>query len=682
MEPEELELEPEEKEMESVLEKVEEDNKLYNFVMEQFNTAKTSRFTDEKRWITAYKNYRGIYGPDVQFTKTEQSKVFVKVTKTKVLAAYQQISDVLFAGNKFPISVEPTVVPEGIEDAVHFSVQEPEGMPQLKPGETFRELMERVGPLKEKLEPVKDKLKKGEGTKPGDITYHPSLVAAKQMEKEIHDKLSESHANKHLRVTAFEGALFGSGVIKGPIAFNREYPKWTENGYEPVVKKVPHVEAPSIWNIYPDPEASNMEEAEFLIQRHKLSEKQLMDLKDYPNFIKGSVDTAKLYGPDYQEQWWESDLEDYEGTGSTTRYEVLEYWGYVDPKEFKEFKRVKSDYALVNIWVCNGTVLCAKASPYKPHKIPYHIVPYEVNPYSFWGIGVAENMDDSQTLMNGFARLAVDNALLSGNVIFEIDEMNLTEGSDLEMYPGATIRREGGAPGQALFVHSFPNTSQQNLQMFQQARALADESTGIPSYSHGQTGIQGGPGRTAAGISMLMGAASGAIKTVVKNFDDYLLAPLGDAMFNFIMQYSDDVTKREISGDLAIKARGTEALMANEVRSQRLLQFLQVGQNPAIMPFMKMDYIISEIAKSLDLDPEKVVNNMGDAAIQAQIMQGMMPQQGPQQGGQQQGQGVPTVDDTQGSGNANIGAGMAPTPQEEGFTGEATGQQPPPMAGV
>ena len=31
-------------------------------------------------------------------------------------------------------------------------------------------------------------------------------------------------------------------------------------------------------------------------------------------------------------------------------------------------------------------------------------------------------MSDTQQLMNGFMRMAVDNAVLSGNLIFEIDE--------------------------------------------------------------------------------------------------------------------------------------------------------------------------------------------------------------------------------------------------------------------
>jgi len=75
------------------------------FVQNHYSKASTARETEEKRWVQAYRNYRGLYGPDVQFTSTEKSRVFVKVTKTKVLAAYGQIVEVLFGNNKFPITL-------------------------------------------------------------------------------------------------------------------------------------------------------------------------------------------------------------------------------------------------------------------------------------------------------------------------------------------------------------------------------------------------------------------------------------------------------------------------------------------------------------------------------------------------------------------------------------------------
>ena len=99
---------------------------LTNYVMSKYKKSEDYRYDDEQRWVRAYRNYRGLYGPDVQFTEAEKSRVFIKVTKTKTLAAYGQIVDVLFANNKFPLSVDPTELPEGVAKDVNFDPKDPE----------------------------------------------------------------------------------------------------------------------------------------------------------------------------------------------------------------------------------------------------------------------------------------------------------------------------------------------------------------------------------------------------------------------------------------------------------------------------------------------------------------------------------------------------------------------------
>ena len=678
---------------------------IISFVENRFKKAEDSRLQDEERWLKAYRNYRGLYNPQVQFTEAERSRVFVKVTKTKTLAAYGQIVDVLFGNKKFPIVVDPTSLPEGVADTVHFDSNPDPAAEEafdtvekaftpftneenrLAPGETMDQLKERMGALAGKLGPVEDKVVEGPGTTPSAITFSPAKVAAKKMQKKIHDQLEESGANKQLRLAAFECALFGTGIMKGPFAVNKEYPNWDDEGnYDPTIKTVPSTSNVSIWNFYPDPDASNMDEAEYIVERHKMSRSQLRALKGRPFFRDNAIDTALKTGESYEKKWWEQVMEDDEHGSKAERYDVKEFWGFVDrevledhdidiPRALKDAEQLN-----VNLWVCNGQVLRMVMNPFKPALIPYYAVPYEVNPYSFFGVGIAENMDDTQTLMNGFMRMAVDNAVLSGNLLIEVDETNLVPGQDLSVYPGKVFRRQGGAPGQAIFGTSFPNVAGENMQLFDKARVLADESTGFPSFAHGQTGVSG-VGRTASGISMLMSAANGSIRTVIKNVDDYLLNPLGKAFFSFNMQFDYDP---EIKGDLEVKAQGTESLMANEVRSQRLMQFLQVAQNPTLAPFAKMDYIIREIAVSMDLDPDKVTNSIQDAAVQAEILKGFQappvavdpnappagPEGAPPAGAPPlQGAGPTGPQDMTGGGGGNIGIGAAAAPGEQGFSG-------------
>ena len=674
------------------------------FVEERFSRSKTARRFDEERWLRAYRNYRGIYGPDMKFTDSEKSRVFLKITKVKTLAAYGQITDVLFANNSFPLSVEPTQLPEGVAEHVHVETNpQAANMPkqgttmpdlgamfgykgdgkELPPGATPQSLMERLGPLKDAFEGLD--VKEGPGVTPTSITFSPAMVAAKKMEKKIKDQLDESSATKHLRSTAFEMVLFGTGIMKGPFAVDKEYPKWNpvDGKYEPIIKTVPQAAHVSVFNAYPDPDAAFMEEASYFIERHKLSKTQLLALKKRPMFRNSVIDELVEEGPNYIKEYWEDDLNDFTPNAEVERWEVLEFWGGVSIEMLKENdiavpKEIEDSVELqANIWYSQGKVLRLVLNPFKPSRIPYYAVPMELNPYSFFGIGIAENMDDSQTLMNGFMRMAVDNAVLSGNLILEVDETNLVPGQDMTIYPGKIFRRQGGAPGQAIFGTKFPNVAAENMQLFDKARVLADEATGMPSFAHGQTGVTG-VGRTASGISMLMNAASGNIKTVIKNVDDYLLRPIGEAFFAFNMQF--DPTP-DIVGDLEVKARGTESLMQNEVRSQRLLQFLQIMQNPVLAPFAKLPYIVREIAKSMDLDPDLVSNNMDEAAKQALILQKMTPpptaSATPAEGAPQPG-GAPPVSDMTGGGGGNIGVGAAPRPGEQGFS--AAPQVPQGMA--
>ena len=143
------------------------------FIMDRYSRSEDYRYQDEERWLRAYRNYRGLYGPDVQFTEAEKSRVFIKVTKTKTLAAYGQIVDVLFANQRFPLSVEPTELPEGVVEDVSFDPKEPEqlrgetalsspygfagdGM-DFPAGATAQSLQEKLGVVENKLEPIQDK---------------------------------------------------------------------------------------------------------------------------------------------------------------------------------------------------------------------------------------------------------------------------------------------------------------------------------------------------------------------------------------------------------------------------------------------------------------------------------------------------------------------------------------------
>ena len=694
----------------------------------RFQQCETTREDDEDRWLQAFHNYRGRYFKNVAFRDHEKSRVFVKVTKTKVLAAYGQLIDVLFGANKFPLTIQETRVPEGIDEYAHLNpLKEQMGMNEneepipgiegnmdytpgepimqqsngglgfpgdgndLAPGATFGSLNNdaNLGSLEKEYEDAD--LTSGPAPSPEMPQIKPAQIAARRLEKLILDQIEESNGSVELRSAIFEACLLGTGIIKGPFTYNKTLHKYTDTGngreYAPETVKVPKMEFVSIWDFYPDPNARNMEEAEFVIQRHRLNRNQVLDLANRPFFNKQAIMDCIRMGAKYNKKSWETDI-DLEKSQypdiESNRFEVLEYWGTIDAMSARE-EGLELDESIddmeevqVNVWMIRDKVIRIVQNPFKPFRTPYQSFVYEKNPYTFFGIGVPENMDDAQQIMNGHARMAIDNLALAGNLIFDVDESALASNQTMEVFPGKIFKRQAGSPGQSIYGLKFPNTAVENMQMFDKFRQLADESTGLPSYSHGQTGVQSMT-RTASGMSMLMGAASLNIKTVIKNIDDQLIKPLGEALFQWNMQfYEGDLP---IHGDLEIKATGSSSLMKKEVRSQRLTMFLQTVQNPAIAPFVRMSEVIKELAHSLDLDPAEILNTKDEAEIYAKIIgqqnanKGTSPEAPiPGELGAMGGDGgVPPETpgaNNPGNGESPIGPGNTPMPGEMEFTGQ------------
>ena len=694
---------------------------LVGLIQSRFAVAEDARDLEEERWLESYENYRGLYGKRVKFRESEKSRVFIKVTKTKVLAAFGQLVDVIFGTGKFPIGIAETSIPEGEKENAYLDFQNPQpgiemsesqDIPDdignrvdnpydvgyegdgkvLRPGATLGDGMfeESEDSLENKLESA-GLLREGLSVDPQKPEISPAQKAARRMEKLIHDQIDESNGSSELRSALLEASLLGTGIIKGPFNFNKTLNNWTketdgERVYSPVSVRVPRIEFVSCWDFYPDPGATNIDECEYVVHRHRMNTSQLRALKNMPYFDKEAIREAIQNGPNYIERTFETQLKEDTTTNEeySNSFEVLEYWGIMDAQYAKEVGIELEediddlDEVQINAWICGDKLLRAVINPFTPYRLPYHAFPYERNPYNFFGVGVAENMNDSQQIMNGHARMAIDNLALSGSLVFDIDESALVAGQSMEIHPGKIFRRQAGMPGQAIYGLKFPNTAPENMMMFDRFRQLADEQTGIPSYSHGQTGVQSMT-RTASGMSMLLGAASLNIKTVVKNLDDFLLRPLGESYFAWNMQFFEG--DLDVKGDLEVKATGTNSLMQKEVRSQRLTMFLQTAQSPAIAPFVKISKLISELAYSLDLDPDEILNDPEEAAMMAQIIgmqnvrqevseeaQPVSEQPGPMgspAGVPQQ----PTELGPTGTGGGNIGIGNVPLPGEDTFSG-------------
>jgi len=215
---------------------------LIGIIKGRFAQAEQSRETDERRWLRAYENYRGLYSKNVKFRESEKSRIFVKVTKTKVLAAFGQLVDVIFGTGKFPIGISETKMPEGETDYAHLDTSNPTPGIETTEGEVPDDIGNRIdspydvgyegdgrtlkpgasfynGIFEDSLEDQAEEagiLTDGTSPDPQAIEVSPAQRAARRMEKLIHDQIEESNGNSELRNALLESALLGTGIVKGP----------------------------------------------------------------------------------------------------------------------------------------------------------------------------------------------------------------------------------------------------------------------------------------------------------------------------------------------------------------------------------------------------------------------------------------------------------------------------------
>ena len=562
----------------------------------------------EKRWLNSLRAFNSQYDDKTKAVLDSQptrSKVFVGLTRTKVMAAYSRLIDLMFQSSDSYWGIEPTPVPEMPEHEMQelklLAIQQV----MASGAQITAEAVEQY--RKQLVDLARDEFKE------------MAKEAAKEMEKEIKDILAEGEAEKHLKTSILEACVVGSGCVKGATVkvdteqlWVQQDGQWSLIGREKVTADV---ESVSVFDLVPDPFATCMDDMEGLFRRHVLTRSQFRSL------AKNGFDEKEVFASLVDYENGNHTLSDTEtarrsiagmsNEASSSRFEVLEYWGTVDGRELRlagvEIEDENIEYQ-ANVWICGNHVLKARLNPLVPIRIPYNIFPYERVPHHFWGIGVPDMMHDSQATMNAGVRIFIDNAAVSSGPNGEINVDMIPEGMKIEDFtkvePWKLYPRSGGASEAPMIRWHQPSSNGQSINhIIEMFRRFADEETSLPSYTHGEAGQ--GLNKTASGMSMLMGAANVAIKSVVKNFDDYLTKPLIQSLFDFCMKWSENETAK--SGDVKITARGSTALISKELQSQRLMQFSQMTANPIDMPLTNRRFLLKSIAESLDINADKAL---------------------------------------------------------------------------
>lgn len=578
-----------------------------------FHQAEADRQPLETEWLADLRQYKAKYdAATLALIHPKRSSAYLSITRAKVKASTARVMDILFpaAGDK------------------HFGIN-PSPVPELS-GEILEEIIGQITSVTGQL-PTKAELE--------NIIYDEAVRRSTAMEKEIDDQLNRIRYREVIKRIVDSGHIYGTGILKGPLAEEVKSRRWVPTGddWDVVELKMlsPFCEFVPIWDVYPDMSVSNPIDAEYIFQRYIMPKHRLIALGNRPGFRKDVIEqylrtypngnnTIKSHETTLNElSSEETGLTNKSGRG--TKYELVEYWGFLSGVELMECgieidEAVLGSIVVANVWLLDGYVIKAVVSPLDGVTLPYYFYYYEKDETSIFGEGIPRVMRDPQKLFNAGVRALLDNAAVSAGAYIEANTDLLHDDEDpTDLYPFRVFQRKGTgveATAKAINVYSVPSHTNEYLGLVNFFTQMADEVTTIPRYMQGETSNMGQAGRSPSVVSMLMGAANITIKDQVKNFDDGITKPFIKALYYWNMNFNP---KPDIKGDFEVRAEGSTTLIAKEVLMEKMNMWLAITNNPTDLMYTNRDKSLAKAAELMELSSFGLVKTPAQiAAIQEQ----------------------------------------------------------------
>jgi hypothetical protein len=417
-------------------------------------------------------------------------------------------------------------------------------------------------------------------------------------------------------------ALFPFAIIKGPVV--RMVPKLTWQGRTPIMQTVPQLfwERVDPFNLYWDPGATSIEHAE-LIERKKLTRSDLNDVLGLPGYNDAAIrGVLEDYGNGLRDWMDAPDTETALNAGReapqqnrSNLIDAIEYHGNIQGRTLlnegvstQQVSDPDRDY-LIQSWVVGRYTIKTQISPSPRKRHPYYVTSFEKVPGTIAGHGLPDILEDVQEVANATLRALVNNmSIASGpQVVINTELLDPTVNED-QLYPWKRWKVNSDPLGSTQAPVSFfqpASNAQELMTIYQGMSSLGDDTSAIPRYVTGES-LSGGAGRTASGLSMLMGNAQKVLQTVAANVDIDVMRGILSSLYDMIMLTDQSGL---LSGDEQIKVNGVVVALQKETEQQKQLQFLQITGNPIDMQIVGLvgrGRVLRSLAKALGM-PDDIV---------------------------------------------------------------------------
>jgi len=262
----------------------------------------------------------------------------------------------------------------------------------------------------------------------------------------------------------------------------------------------------------------------------------------------------------------------------------------------------------------------------QPGPTPYEREEFEPNNDSPDGVGIADNMESCQKVLNGAIRSFEDNAKLIANFMLFIKREWFDEDPETNWFEGGvfTLTGEVGPDEDArkgMFQPQFADVTASLQNLITMFLEFSDMTSHVPRAEQGH---QSANPQTAFELQQRLEKAGKYMGNVIKRLDR-LIGRLLDKFHAYNMANPDVVDGK---GDFSIRPNGFDSFQNRYIRLQRLLNFLSlISSDLDIKKQAKLRYLLGEIAKAQDMEPDQIWKTSAEMQAEAEAEQQSMQAQ-------------------------------------------------------
>ncbi len=353
----------------------------------------------------------------------------------------------------------------------------------------------------------------------------PATAEALQYSKDIDTALDYEWHRTKMREKLISNSIYtfvlGTSVIMLPYVYsdNDEF----DGNVCPVIVNP--------FNLYPDPLATSVEDAEYIIYATYEHENKLKkryseyadkidggDIK-YEELVNSRNENARITNQILLLEVW---CRDY----TTIEYEEVD-------KNGERTKKKKFKYPKGRVIICAPElelVFEDKENPYESGRFPFFIFKNTNVPFKFWGEGEVKYLLSPQQAVNDLSNQVIDNAKHTANMQWIIDKNAGIPKGELTNRPGLIIRKNPGAevrrdspPSMPMYVSEMITRNEQAIEVI----------SGVHDITRGQTptGIE-----SASAIQALQEAANQRIRLKITLLEE-TLSDMGNEWLSRMKQF-------------------------------------------------------------------------------------------------------------------------------------------------